>query len=351
MDLRSAELAPPTARERSLRVLHAPVEIAGQSALSVRGLRQLGVSAHAFAAEHPFRYAAAPDIVPGPGRRAFLAASARALRAHDVVHYHYGASFLRGALDARALRRLGRRVVVEFLGSDVRVPSIERARNPHYVQLLGEDDAAAEQLMRRWARITDGHVILCDHSLEAYVRPWFEHVHIVGQRVAVDAIAPAPPSPEPHVPVVVHSPSDVAGKGTAHVRAAVETLRGEGARLEYVEVRGVEQSAAQELYRRADVVVDQLCSGSHGVFAAEAMAMAKPVVCYVLDELRPTYPEGFPLIDASPATVTDVLRQWTAPEAAAERRARGIASRAYAERVHDTAAVARRLLHVYGQLP
>ena len=43
-------------------------------------------------------------------------------------------------------------------------------------------------------------------------------------------------------------------------------------------VEGVPHDEARERYARADIVVDQLNAGWHGVFALEAMALGKPVV-------------------------------------------------------------------------
>jgi len=331
------------------RVLHAPIDIANQPALSAYGLREIGIQAHCFAALHPLRYEQSPDIVAPAGRLPFLRAAAGAVRSHDVLHLHYGQSLVRGAIDARLARRLGRRIVVEFHGSDVRMPSVERERNPHYVWLEGEDDAVATGRMRRWSAITDGHAIQCDHSLDRFLDPWFPHVHVVGHRIDTRRFAPAYPNPAARRPVVVHSPSTIAAKGTPIVRAAVAALQADGVPLEYVEVHGVAHAQAQALYRRADLVIDQLCSGSHGVFAVEAMSLGKPVVCYVLPELVPTFPPDLPLILATPDTLAGVLADWLArPADLAER---GRASRAYAEREHDCRVVAQRLLDVYEQLP
>lgn len=352
MDLRDLEFGPPSRHELALRILHAPIEIAGQAALSVHGLRELGVRARSFAAVHPFQYVHAPDLLPAPGRRAMLAAATRAVSGSDVLHFHFGESFVRAALDARLARALGKRIVVEFHGSDVRMPSRERARNPYYTPLVGEDDAKATRLLRRWSRLARGHAILCDHGLMEVVAPWFEHVHVVGHRVDVRALAPVLPRGDAtdRPTVVVHAPSDLTAKGTRFVRAAVEALRVRGVALEYVEVMGLGQQAAQAIYRRADLVVDQLCFGTHGVFAAEAMALGKPVVCFILDDLVGTFPPDFPIVNASPSTIEEVLARWTRRGAAPERAQLGDRSRRYAERVHDHRAVARRLLHVYGQL-
>jgi len=337
---------------RHPRVLHAPVEIAGQLALSAHGLREIGVEAHAFARLHPFRYPTEPDIVPGRSRASWAHSAARAVRAHDVIHFYFAQSFLPELLDgidARLMRRSGRRVIVEFCGSDVRMPSVEAQRNPDYVRLAGEDDQLAERRMRRWSAITGGHAIVIDRALVAFAARAFRQVHVVPFRVDTRAFTPAPPSASASVVTIVHAPSALAAKGTPHVRAAIEQLRQRGAPVRYVELHGVSRGEVERACRDADVVVDQLCSGSHGVFAAEAMSMAKPVVCNVLPELLPTYPEGFPIVPATPATLADVLADLI--ERPRDRHEIGLASRAYAERVHDVRVVARRLLDVYAQLP
>jgi hypothetical protein len=331
------------------RVLHARVEIAGQLMLSVLGQRELGVQATGFARRHPFDYQPAPDIVPPRSRLGYLRAATRAIRAHDLIHFYFGHSFLPHQLDAPWLPRLGKRVAIEFLGSDVRMSSVEARRNPHYVRKEMENDAQATRLMRRWSKVTQGHVIVCDHGLDAFLAPHFPHIHVVGQRVDMRQLVPAPPDPRAQRMRVIHSPTDRAAKGTEFVRRATAELVDAGAPIDYVEVGGLSHSQALEVYRSADLVVDQLCGGGHGVFAAEAMSLAKPVVCYLLPELEATYPAGLPIINANPKTLKHVLAEWV--ERPRERHQRGLASRAYAERVHDHRVVARRLLDVYETLP
>jgi len=317
--------------------------------LSVLGQRELGVQATGFARLHSFDYEPAPDIVPPRSRLGYLRAATRAVRSHDLIHFYFGESFLPHQLDAPWLPHVGKRVVIEFLGSDVRMPSVEARRNPHYVRIEMEDDTRATRLMRRWSKVTQGHVIVCDHALDAFLTPHFPHIHVVGQRVDVRALTPAPPDPQAQRMRVIHSPTDRAAKGTEFVRRATAELVAAGAPIDYVEVESLPHSQALEIYRSADLVVDQLCSGGHGVFAAEAMSLAKPVVCYLLPELEATYPAGLPIINANPNTLKQVLAEWV--DRPRERHQRGLASRAYAERVHDHRVVARRLLNVYETLP
>jgi hypothetical protein len=343
-----AAILPPMGTTPAARVLHAPVEIAGQMMLSVLGQRELGVTAHGFAPRHSFDYPT-PDIVPPEGRLGYLRAARRAVVEHDVIHFYFGQSFLPRQLDAAWLPRLGKRVVIEFLGSDVRMPSVEARRNPHYVPIAWEDDARATRLMQGWSKVTKGHVIVGDHSLDAYLAPHFPYIHVIGSRVDVARLVPAPPDPDARRMRVVHSPTDIAAKGTEFVRRATAELIERGAPIDYIEVGGLSHDEALAVYSSADLVVDQLCSGGYGVFAAESLSLAKPVVCYLLPEIEATYAPDLPIINANPITIKQVLAEWV--DRPRERHELGLASRAYAERVHDHRVVARRILEAYEALP
>lgn len=343
--------APLPAGGRRLRVLHSRAEIAGQIGLSVEGLREIGHDARG--AYPPTHFRVQPDLAMRPTGRwrkgaDMLWKAVSTAGRFDVYHYHYALSLLPegcGFADARVNRRLGKVVAVEFWGSDVRMPGVEAERNPYYVNSYAEDDRRSRERMRRWAEITGGHVIIVDHYFDAFMEPYFPHIHVVGQRVDTRRLQPSYPSPEARLPVVVHAPSQRAFKGTEHVQRAVERLKAKGLRFEYVEVHGVANEEALRIYQRADLIVDQLCGGSHGVFAVEALSLGKPVMCHILPELVPTYPEGFPIINANPHTIEAVLEDWLQrPE---DRYRLGVQGREYAERVHDHRVVAARLVDVY----
>lgn len=339
-------------------VLHLPFETAGQAAIQAAALRKCGVRASTLYPAHRFAYGAQPDY-SCPVRPRGWSDLVRAWRAlqlagrFDVFHYHYAASLLPWQLgfpDARLNRKLGKAVVTEFWGSDVRVPSIESARNPWYVNGYNESDKRSLAVMARWADITSGHAIIADDSFVAAASPYFPHLHRVRQAIDAAAVTPVYPPPENKKPVLVHIPSHHDVKGTPFVRAAVENLRQRGLEFDYREISGVSHAEAQRLCAQADLVIDQLRLGSHGMFAVEAMALGKPVVCYILPELEAAYPGGFPIINANPETLVAVLEEWIV--AGGELRAqRGRQSRAYVEQHHDSPVVARALLDAYRQLP
>ena len=77
---------------------------------------------------------------------------------------------------------------------------------------------------------------------------------------------------------MLHAPSRRIVKGTKYILDAVEELKSEGLKFDFKMVEGMKNSDAKELYRTADIVVDQLRIGWYGVLAVEAMALGKPVI-------------------------------------------------------------------------
>ena len=145
----------------------------------------------------------------------------------------------------------------------------------------------------------------------------------------------------------MHAPSNREKKGTRFVIEACEQLPVE---LDIVE--GVPHDVARERYARADIVVDQLNAGWHGVFALESMALGKPVVTYlkpdVVERSAAGYGVRLPVVPATADTLVDALRPLV--EQPALRRVIGAQSRAYVEQVHDIDRVTDRLLDLYRSL-
>jgi hypothetical protein len=332
-------------------IIHGPLDYANQAALSAEGLRRIGATARCLLHSQGFGYAGADAILPRQNLARLAYLVPQLLRC-DVLHLYSGQSLFLGRMakdDARFLRWRGRRVVMEFSGTDARLPSVASAASPFYVAPDTYDEDVTNAALSEWSELCSGHVVVADHNLDVELTRHFDTVHVIGLRVDTGTFVPAPPCARATRPVLVHAPSNPRIKGTVHVRRAVEDLRSAGLEFEYVEIIGMSHSEAKAQYQRADLVVDQLCIGAHGVFALEAMSLAKPVVCYIRPDLVGKYPRDLPVISASPVTLTAVLGEWL--QRPGDRRDVGIASRAYAEREHDVRVVARRLLDVYEQLP
>ena len=330
-----------------MRILQLPTEIAGQVHLTAKGLRAIGYDAANVSKVHPFGYPV--DInpcfasIPGLRRTRNPFRFGHWLREYDIFHYHKSPC-LPGGLDVRHLRRLGRPFFVEFWGSDIRIARIEAARNRFFVGDISDKSRSQIRRLRFWSEMTD-EVIMSDNASDIFLKTYFRAIHVVRQRVDTEAWTPAYPDPETRRPKVVHAPSNRTVKGTLHVERAVEALKKAGLSFDYVTVENMPHSEAKRIYAEADIIVDQLTIGSHGVFACEAMALGKPVICYITPELIDTYPEGFPIVNANPETIQGVLEELIlSPE---RRYEIGVASRNYAEQVHDIRVVAKRLASIY----
>jgi glycosyltransferase involved in cell wall biosynthesis len=308
-----------------VRVTHCPVNTAGIPWTNVQALRGRGIEARLVVFN---RYALHPEADMDLGRSGGLArqqatqwrAFARLAPRTDIFHFYFGLTLLPKSVQFPLLRALGKRSVMHFLGSDI------RGKTP-------------EQLA--WAQRAGARIVGSYDAIR-----WVPDAHVIPPGIDVRAIEPAPPSDRER-PVVLHAPSSRSRKGTEHVVAACAALDVE---LEIVE--GLDHREAFERYRHADVIVDQLNAGWYGVFAIEALALGKPVVTFLHDEAVRRTEEAFgvevPIVSATKETLADKLRPLV--ESADERRRIGLASRAYAEEVHDLERMTDRLLALYAGL-
>jgi glycosyltransferase involved in cell wall biosynthesis len=312
-------------RLREPRVVHCPVNVAGIPWANVEALRRKGIDARLVVFNrtrlHPEADRSLDRRGPLPVRLAKQAAAfARLLPQTDVFHFYFGLTLLPKSVQFPLLRAAGKQSVMHWLGSDIRgKPPAELAFGKRAgAQIVGSYDAVR----------------------------WVPEAHVVPPGLDLSAYPPVPPS-DTERPLVVHAPSNRTKKGTAHVIEACEQLRVE---LDIVE--GVPHDAARERYARADIVVDQLNAGWHGVFALEAMALGKPVVAHLKDDVVERSAEAFgvrvPIVPATAETLVEALRPLV--EDAARRRELGAAGRAYVEQVHDIDRVADRLLDIYRSL-
>jgi glycosyltransferase involved in cell wall biosynthesis len=144
---------------------------------------------------------------------------------------------------------------------------------------------------------------------------------------------------------IIHAPTDRDIKGTKYLLAAVERLKAAGYPVEVSLLEGLPHEQVHVLSEQADIAVDQLMLGAHGMFAVEMMARGLPVICRIREDLRRFYPPDFPLITADPGSIYDVLESLiTQPERWADLGRWGIE---YVRREHEMHHVAARALSLY----
>jgi glycosyltransferase involved in cell wall biosynthesis len=311
--------------DTGLRVTHCPVNVAGIPWANVQALRRRDVDARLVVfnrgALHPEADWSLDRHGPLPLRLAQqFAAQARLLPQTDVFHFYFGLTLIPKSLQFPLLRATRKKSVFHYLGSDI------RGKTP--AQLA-------------YGKRADAEIVGSYDALR-----WVPEAYVVPPGLDLRDFTPRPPSDSPR-PLVVHAPSNREKKGTRYVIEACAQLPVE---LDIVE--GVRHDEARERYARADIVVDQLNAGWHGVFALEAMALGKPVVAHLKPDVVERSAEGYgrriPIVPATRETLVEALRPLV--EDPSLRRTIGAESRAYVEAVHDIDVVAGRLIDIYRSL-
>lgn len=108
---------------------------------------------------------------------------------------------------------------------------------------------------------------------------------------------------------VLHLPSrrNPPIKGTDVIDPVLRDLHRRG-KIDYVSPEGrVEHGKMVRLVFQADIVVDQIGTGSYGVAAAEAMSAGRLVVGDLSCQVRAAIPDSVPIVDAPPERFMDVM--------------------------------------------
>jgi glycosyltransferase involved in cell wall biosynthesis len=331
-----------------LKILHLPINIAGQPIFTVKALRFLGFKANLISSQHQFEYET--DIVLKRRKNIVIRQLSKfiffikcLINKYDIFHYHSG-SFLFANIDVWILKLLKKRIFIEFYGSDVRLYDIEKKRNRFFISDNILDQKSKVKKLEFWSSITDT-AIVGDHSIDAMLEPYFKNIYIIGQRIELDKYTPYYPDISNNIPLIVHAPSSKSIKGSKYVKQAIETLTNQNLSFKYIEVINMSHNEAISIYKKADIIIDQLIIGSYGVLACECMALGKPVICYMLEENISKYSSKPPIVNANPETITSVLKELILSPT--KRNEIGKKSRLYAEQTHDSKLVAQKLINIY----
>jgi glycosyltransferase involved in cell wall biosynthesis len=360
-------------RGRPLRVLHGTYEIAGQGMMLARALRETGVEADSLAYRVDWD-GRQPSLVVDLDRHrtpvgrmwsmstSFLRWAAR----YDLFHFHFGTSFfyvaprerpqlLRGHWDLPALKAMGKRIVFHFHGCEIR--DRERMISSHALATCTECDPFCRPWHQQWlrgqaARFAD-RVFFSTLDLSESA-PGAVHLPLAMEVERWSRAGDAYPLPDfdrrdgVNGPVVIaHAPTNRLIKGTRHVEAAVAELRAEGLKVELRLIEKRPWETMPEFLSGADILVDQLMMGWYGLLAMEGMAEGRAVVAHLRVNFAGRL-EGCPVVNATPDTVTDVLRDLVRNPA--RRAMLGAAGRRYVAQKHDLRVVGAQLLAEYREV-
>lgn len=335
---------------KNKRILIAGHEIGGQMQLLAEQMRKRGVEAHAAAFNTDFRkYKTDIRIISGrfPFKRFLF--FLKAIFYYDVFHFFWGVSlfdfWVFHGLDLPLLRLLKKKVIVHFRGTDIfnmdyyeylnrlalgeQVPPPPKSRHDQQVRI---------NLWRKYAN----EIWVSTPDLKQLV----PEGRIIPQVIDVaECKHYAKTSTIGHVFRIGHAPSRRNTKGTAFLVDAVHALQKKGIPVELDLIEGELPHLVLERLSQCDVVVDQLLLGWYGKVTVEAMALGKPVLCYIDPDLM-RYRPDLPIVNVTPATLTAALEKLIVDKGL--RESIGSQSQAYAAQYHDVEKIVDDLLVQYG---
>lgn len=350
-----------------MKVLHLPANIASQISVTVRALNDIGINARGIVSN-------SSPIQETKGIRNYEIVSRKkypikgitqtllwwrevvmGLHWADVVHWHFSTRALPREFDLKYAAFLNKARIVEFWGSDIRIPEIASADNPYFSRIYerGEGSSFIKSnehsigVQSRFSRygfecLIPGCGLLAHTQKDLFPKPFRTM-----QRVMISDYEPKYPDPDKRRPLIVHVPSRTAIKGTEFVLKAIDSLK-DSYDFDFKLVHNVPHAEAMDVVRNCDIMLDQFVFGGHGLAALETMAFGKPTFCYIKPSLVSEYPSDLPIVNANQDNLAEVLEKFL--KNGQLRHEIGRKSRAYVQKYHDAHMLARNLVSIYKEL-
>lgn len=262
----------------------------------------------------------------------------------DVFHFFYGVSLWSFGkyhhLDLWLLKRLGKKIVVHYRGSEL--------VNPEYYRFLASPVTneippvyflkERERWCHDWEKYADEILVSTPNLLPISNRAqWFPQVIDLQEW-------PYTFQPLEHTCIVGHAPTRRNLKGTDWLIDLLKQVQSDSFSITLKCIENNPQPGSA--MAAVDIGVDQFIIGWYGKVAVEWMALGRPVMVYIQTELIPQGAEVPPIIQTSIKTfLSDLNNYLQLPEE--QKKALTLKARAYVEKFHDVEKELDRLFKLY----
>lgn len=208
----------------------------------------------------------------------------KALLTCDIFYYIGGGNMLPFFLDYKLMSLLKKKLVVVFLGSEIRhwflykkeaeilgysnlfATSIEAYRNQKFNSFFDKKNRVV--FAEKYASL-----ILSQGGLAQLQKKPYHRVEV---GLNIDNYSYNIPGRD--IPLIIHAPSSRGVKGTEFVFDVIAKLEKEGIKFKFELIEKMKNSDLLNLLSHADIVVDELNSDTIGVLSTEAMATGNAVL-------------------------------------------------------------------------
>jgi hypothetical protein len=312
-----------------------------------RNQRLLGIDATAYCSPNNYNYSS--DYEFPKGISSYMSFLAKKGLMFDVYQFYFGNSLTKSKLaDIKLLKLLRKKVFFYFCGCDIR-DSKKVIKTYQY-----------SACKKCWPMSCSANRITAIYMAENYANGVFVSTPDLLEFVKDSILLPQPieidmfekfrnlsntNKQDPNVIRIAHAPSNYQLKGSIYIEEAINALKKEGYPIEFILLRDHTYDEVMTICANSDIIIDQLLIGAYGQYAVEGMALGKPVICYIRDDLEDKYPQKLPLINANIENVKEKLRILI--EDAALRESVGSSCLEYVSEVHDARLIAKKAFEYY----
>ena len=181
---------------------------------------------------------------------------------YNVFIFGFKSSFFPqfGFIDLKILVALKKKVICVFNGSDVRPPYMDGFMLSENIKHSGSEiiRLAKKQKMdlQKIERYSDIRII---HPPTAHFanKKFVSFLHL-GIPMFVNSVIPLEKKSDSDQTIILHSPSNLTGKGTHAIRKAIIDLKEKGYNIKYIEISKQPNAVVLETLKKCDFVIDQI---------------------------------------------------------------------------------------------
>lgn len=337
-----------TKLKRNIKVLFAPIEIANQMNTYSVALNDNGIDAYTLNEyESYLQYKSDFSLPPQSISGKKLDKIAYIIGEFDIFHLFFGQSIFPDRRDLDVLNELNKKIVMNYWGSEIRIKSIAE-KNNKYARVKCHDEKMIEENLKFFADKINT-CIVTDNELYQYVKEYYKNIEFLSAGIELinsDGIDIDDITNKDSI-TIVHAPTSPYYKGSEFIVKAIEKLK-KKYDIEFILVEGMANDEAKKIYKKADLIIDQILCGTHGIFAIEAMSMGKPVITYISENYKDSYPDEIPIISANPDNIEKVIEECIVNRDILKKAA--ISGIDYVKKYHSTAVISKNLMRIYKKL-
>ncbi len=258
----------------------------------------------------------------------------------DAIQYIYEPPYPL-QMDVRLAGFFSKRKIVEWVGSDIRIPEITMAESPWYQSIYNDGyeyahvESKEKSLKTQALFAKNDFVPMVVPEMSLFVqKDLFPEVNVVNYRFDLSQLKPNHPKFDDKRRIrIIHAPSKLKAKGSHIIIPILEKLASEG-HITFELIHNIDHSKVLEKMATCDLYIDQIILGSYAGAAMEAMSLGKPVMAFIMPSVyKAGISKDCPIINVNADNLEDAIRNFVKDPHALNQI--GMASRKWMEKVHD----------------